>query len=65
GGGGGGNSAIAQTVAQAIAVGVVAMWSVIGTLIVAVTASFVVAMRVPEEAERAGLDAALHDERAV
>lgn len=62
---GGGSSAIAQAVAQAIAVGVVAVWSVIGTLILAVTASFVVAMRVPEEAERAGLDAAVHDEARV
>lgn len=57
-------NAIAQSVAQAIGVGVVVLWSAVGTLILAVMASLVVSMRVSQDDELAGLDAALHGEPA-
>lgn len=53
-----------QLGAQAIAVGAVALWSAVATVIAALAVSFVVPMRVSEEAERDGLDLASHGERA-
>lgn len=54
---------VAQLVAQAIGVAVVAAWSAIGSVILALMASLVFPMRVSEAAEEAGLDAASHGER--
>lgn len=59
-----GKNMIAQTVAQLIGVGVVAIWSVIATVILALMASLAFPMRVSEDAEREGLDLASHGERA-
>jgi ammonium transporter, Amt family len=53
-----------QLMTQAIAVGVVAGWSAIGTLIIGYAISFVLPMRVAAEEEREGLDIASHGERA-
>ncbi|MCT2399483.1 ammonium transporter [Novosphingobium mangrovi (ex Huang et al. 2023)] len=59
-----GMNAVTQTAAQLIGVGVVALWSVIGTVILAVMASLIFPMRVSEDAEREGLDITSHGERA-
>jgi len=61
---GSGSNAVAQIVAQLIGVGVVVVWSAVATLILAVMTSVLFAMRVSEESERAGLDAAAHGERS-
>lgn len=55
---------IAQVVAQAIGLAVVTVWSVVGTVILALMASLAFPMRVSEDAEREGLDTATHGERA-
>lgn len=54
----------AQTFAQIVGVGVVALWSIIATVILALMASLVFPMRVSEDAEREGLDITSHGERA-
>jgi len=59
-----GMNPIAQTVAQAIGMGVVAVWSVVATVILALMASLAFPMRVSEDAEREGLDITSHGERA-
>ncbi|SFG24971.1 ammonium transporter [Novosphingobium sp. CF614] len=55
---------VAQIVAQIIGVGVVAVWSVIATAILALMASILFPMRVSEDAEREGLDITSHGGRA-
>ena len=55
---------VSQTVAQVIGVGVVIVWSVIATAILALMASLAFPMRVSEDAEREGLDITSHGERA-
>ncbi|MCZ8173040.1 MAG: ammonium transporter, partial [Brevundimonas sp.] len=55
---------INQLAAQAVGVGVVALWSAIASAIIAVLVSLVFPMRVGEDAEREGLDITSHGERA-
>jgi Amt family ammonium transporter len=55
---------VAQLAAQGIGVLVVAVWSLVGTVILALMASLAFPMRVSEDAEREGLDGATHGERA-
>jgi ammonium transporter, Amt family len=57
-------SMASQFISQLTAVGVVAAWSAIATLIIGYAISFVLPMRVSEDAEREGLDIASHGERA-
>lgn len=65
--GGGGFEAnvtlIQQLVSQAVAVGVVVLWTAIVTLIIAFGLSYIISMRVSEEAEHDGLDLSSHGER--
>jgi Amt family ammonium transporter len=61
---GAGMNPIAQLVAQAVGVAVVAVWSAVASVILALMASLVFPMRVSEDAEREGLDPAAHGERA-
>ncbi len=53
-----------QLVAQAIGIGVVALWSAVATVICALGVSMIIPMRVSEDHEREGLDIASHAERA-
>ncbi|GGB86719.1 ammonium transporter [Novosphingobium endophyticum] len=53
-----------QMAAQFVGVGVTILWSVIGSVILAVMASVLFPMRVSEDAEREGLDITSHGERA-
>jgi Amt family ammonium transporter len=53
-----------QLLAQLAGVGAVALWSAIGSAILAVMVSIVLPMRVGEDAEREGLDITSHGERA-
>jgi ammonium transporter, Amt family len=53
-----------QFVAQLTGVGIVALWSVVGSVIIALMVSVVIPMRVDEQTERDGLDIASHGERA-
>ena len=53
-----------QLVAQLTGVGVVALWSAVATVIVALAVSMLIPMRVSEDEERDGLDLASHGERA-
>ena len=53
-----------QLGAQAAGVGVVALWSAVATVIVALAVSMLIPMRVSEDEERDGLDLASHGERA-
>ncbi len=53
-----------QLAAQAVGVGVVALWSTIASAVIAVLVSLVLPMRVGEDAEREGLDITSHGERA-
>jgi ammonium transporter, Amt family len=53
-----------QLVTQAIAVGAVAAWSGIATLIIGYGLNLILPMRVSAEAERDGLDISSHGERA-
>ena len=56
-----GNTGMAGTLlAQALGVGVVAIYSAIATAIIAVAVSLFIPMRVSEEEERAGLDGSTH-----
>lgn len=55
---------IGQLVIQAIAIGAVALWSIIGTLIIGFALSMVLPMRVSKEDEREGLDLTQHGERS-
>jgi len=53
-----------QFVAQLVGVGVVAIWSAIASVVIALAVSMVMPMRVSEDAEREGLDISSHGERA-
>ncbi len=53
-----------QVGAQAIGIGVVALWSAVGTVVVALMASVFFPMRVSEDDEIEGLDITEHGERA-
>jgi Amt family ammonium transporter len=53
-----------QLVAQAVGVGVVALYSAIASAVIAVMVSLFFPMRVSEDAEREGLDITSHGERA-
>ncbi|WP_338468545.1 ammonium transporter [Novosphingobium sp. ZN18A2] len=53
-----------QILAQVAGVGVVALWSVVATVICALMVSMVIPMRVTEDDERTGLDLSSHGERA-
>ncbi len=53
-----------QLIAQAIGLGAVAVWSAVGTVILALMVSVVFPMRVSEADEATGLDLAAHGERA-
>ena len=53
-----------QVLAQAIGVGVVALWSGVVSLVLAKGVALVIPMRVSEDEEREGLDLASHGERA-
>lgn len=55
---------VRQLFAQAAGVGAVAAWSAIGTVICALAVAMVIPMRVTEDEEREGLDAASHGEQA-
>jgi ammonium transporter, Amt family len=59
----GGNSVGQQLVAQAIGVGVVALWTAIATLVFGWMVAMVLPMRVSAEAEHDGLDLTSHGER--
>ena len=59
-----GYSMVTQLAAQAVGVGVVAIWSAIARAVLAVGISLVFPMRVGEDAEREGLDITSHGERA-
>jgi len=56
-------SIIGQLGAQAVGVGVVAIWSALASVILALGVSWIMPMRVGEDAEREGLDIASHGER--
>ncbi len=53
-----------QLLAQLVGVGAVAAWSAIVTVILAFAISYIIPMRVSEDAERDGLDISSHGERA-
>ncbi|QGN53937.1 ammonium transporter [Novosphingobium sp. Gsoil 351] len=59
-----GRGMASQLGAQFAGVGVVALWSAVGTAIVALAVSMLIPMRVGEDEERDGLDLASHGERA-
>lgn len=59
-----GSGMMTQFAAQAVGVGVVAIWSAIASAVIAVLVSVVLPMRVSEDDEREGLDLASHGERA-
>ncbi|MFZ5707740.1 MAG: ammonium transporter [Pseudomonadota bacterium] len=59
-----GRTIVDQLGAQALGVGVTAIWSAIATVIIAKLAALVVPMRVDAEAEHDGLDLSSHGERA-
>lgn len=58
-----GNGVSQQFAAQALAVGVTILWTVVATFLCAKGAALLVPMRVTEEAEHDGLDIASHGER--
>jgi Amt family ammonium transporter len=59
-----GASMMSQLAAQAIGVGVVALWSAVASAVLALGVSLLIPMRVGEDAEREGLDITSHGERA-
>jgi Amt family ammonium transporter len=61
--GGADYSIIGQLGGQAVGVGVVAIWSALASVILALGVSWIMPMRVGEDAEREGLDIASHGER--
>ncbi|QUL39342.1 ammonium transporter [Erythrobacter sp. JK5] len=60
----GGATMASQLGAQAIGIGVVAVWSAVGSAIIALMVSLVFPMRVSDDDETEGLDIAAHGERA-
>lgn len=59
-----GATMVSQLAAQAVGVGVVAIWSAVASAVIAVLVSLLVPMRVGEDDEREGLDLTSHGERA-
>ncbi|MBS0481083.1 MAG: ammonium transporter [Proteobacteria bacterium] len=59
-----GANMVSQLAAQAVGVGVVAIWSAVASAVIAVLVSLLFPMRVSEDDEREGLDLASHGERA-
>lgn len=59
-----GATMLSQFAAQAVGVGVVAVWAAVATTVIAVAVSLAFPMRVGEDDERKGLDIASHGERA-
>lgn len=59
-----GQTMAGQLVAQIAGVGVVAAWSIVASVIIALMVSVLFPMRVDEQTERDGLDIASHGERA-
>lgn len=59
-----GATMVSQLAAQALGIGVVAIWSAIASTVLAVGVSLLLPMRVSEDDEREGLDLASHGERA-
>ncbi|HUD29045.1 MAG TPA: ammonium transporter [Novosphingobium sp.] len=59
-----GMNPIAQLVAQGVGLAVVIAWSAVASVVLALMASLAFPMRVSEDAEREGLDATSHGERA-
>lgn len=59
-----GQTMAGQLVAQIAGIGVVAAWSIVASVIIALMVSVVFPMRVDEQTEREGLDIASHGERA-
>ena len=57
-----GHGSIAQVMTQLMGLGVVIVWSGIGTLIILIICKFTTGLRVSEADELAGLDASQHDE---
>ena len=55
---------LSQLGGQLVGVGVVAVWSVIASVVIALAVSLLVPMRVSEDEEREGLDISSHGERA-
>ncbi len=53
-----------QFAAQAVGVGVVALWSAVASAVLALLVSLMITMRVSEDSEREGLDITSHGERA-
>ena len=58
-----GASMITQLGGQVVGVGVVALWSIVASVVLAMGVSWIVPMRVSEDAEREGLDLTSHGER--
>lgn len=59
-----GMTMLSQLGGQVVGIGVVAIWSIIASVVIALAVSLVVPMRVSEEEEREGLDITSHGERA-
>ena len=59
-----GNSIGSQFVTQLVGVGVVALWSIVVSVIIGFAVSMVIPMRVSTDSEREGLDITSHGERA-
>jgi Amt family ammonium transporter len=59
-----GTTMLSQLGGQLVGVGVVAVWSVIASVVIALAVSLIVPMRVSEDEEREGLDISSHGERA-
>jgi Amt family ammonium transporter len=59
-----GMTMLSQFGGQIVGVGVVAIWSVIASVVIALAVSLIVPMRVSEDEEREGLDISSHGERA-
>jgi len=60
----GGATLLTQSVAQIVGVATILLWAGLWTLLLALLVSIAVPMRVPAEIEAAGLDDAVHGERA-
>ena len=59
-----GMTMLSQLGGQAVGIGVVAIWSALGSVLIALGVSLVIPMRVSEDEEREGLDITSHGERA-
>ena len=56
-------SIVHQLAGQAVGVFVVALWSIVASVVLALGVSWIIPMRVSEDAEREGLDLTSHGER--